>query len=51
MMPIQTGNSDGGFTEIILPENFETATTQVVTKGGYDLLGKMKNSEEEGHGH
>ena len=51
MMPIQTGNSDGGFTEIILPENFDKATTQVVTKGGYDLLGKMKNSEEEGHGH
>ncbi len=49
MMAVQTGNSDGGYTEIILPENFDKATTLVVVKGAYDLLSKMKNSEEEGH--
>lgn len=51
MMEIQIGNSELGYTEVTLPENFDTQT-QVVTKGAYSLLSKMKNSEEEGgHGH
>jgi membrane fusion protein, heavy metal efflux system len=52
MLEVQTGSSELGYTEIILPENTEAAKLQVVTKGAYDLLSKMKNSEEEGgHAH
>lgn len=47
MMPVQTGNSELGYTEIVLPENFDITTTNVVVKGAYALLSKMKNSEEE----
>ena len=49
MIAIQTGNSDVGYTEVILPEG--TDKTKIVINGAYALLSKMKNSEEEGHGH
>jgi len=48
---IQKGVSQNGYTEVILPEGFETDHAEVVTKGAYDLLSKMNNSEEEGHAH
>lgn len=48
---IQKGSSHNGYTEVILPEGFETDHAQVVIKGAYDLLSKMNNSEEEGHSH
>jgi cobalt-zinc-cadmium efflux system membrane fusion protein len=48
---IQKGVSQNGFTEVILPENFEIDHAEVVIKGAYDLLSKMNNSEEEGHSH
>lgn len=51
MIAIQIGNSDGGFTEVILPENKIASNARIVIKGAYDLLSKMKNSEEGGHGH
>lgn len=52
IIPVAAGNSDGGYTEINLPENFDAAKEQIVFKGAYDLLSKMKNSgEDEGHGH
>lgn len=47
MVAIQTGNSDVGYTEVILPEGIDK--TKVVIKGSYALLSKMKNSEEEEH--
>ena len=51
MMEIQVGNSELGYTEIILPENFNQ-NSQVVVKGAYSLLSKLKNSDEEDeHGH
>ena len=50
MIPIQINNSDEGFTEVILPADFDQLKTEIVLKGAYDLLSKMKNSEE-GHGH
>jgi cobalt-zinc-cadmium efflux system membrane fusion protein len=50
MIEVQTGNSESGYTEVALPENFNT-NAEVVIKGAYSLLSKMKNSEEEGHGH
>ncbi len=51
MIAIRTGNSDGGYTEVILPEGTITTNARIVIKGAYDLLSKMKNSEEGGHGH
>lgn len=52
MIEIQKGNSENGYTEVILPKDFNQASTEVVIKGAYDLLSKMKNSEEEGgHAH
>lgn len=46
MVEVTTGLVDGGFTEVTLPStrNFQG---NVVIKGTYDLLSKMKNSEEE----
>lgn len=45
MKAVQTGNSDGGFTEVVLPADMTDTT--VVVKGAYVLLSAMKNSEEE----
>ncbi len=47
MTAIQIGNSETGFTEVILPEGFDV-NTGVVTKNAYSILSKIKNSEEEG---
>ena len=49
-IPVRIGNSDGGYTEVILPADFDK-TSRVVTRGAYDLLSMMKNTEEAGHGH
>jgi len=46
LVPVTTGLSEGGYTEVRLPENSH-AEGKIVTKGAYDLLSKMKNSEEE----
>lgn len=45
MIAIQTGNSDMGFTEVVLPA--AAGNTGIVVKGAYALLSKLKNSEEE----
>lgn len=46
IVPVTTGNSDNGYIEVdVAPDK------QVVIKGAYDLLAKMKNSGEEGHAH
>jgi cobalt-zinc-cadmium efflux system membrane fusion protein len=51
MQEIETGNSELGYTQITLPETLED-DTEVVVKGAYSLLSKLKNSEEEGgHAH
>lgn len=47
MVEVSTGISEGGYIEVQLPGNTDLATTKIVTKGAYDLLSKMKNSEEE----
>lgn len=49
MIAVQTGNSDEGYTEVVLPENVDKE--KIVVKGTYSLLSKMKNSEEEEEGH
>lgn len=45
------GISQNGYSEVLLPEEFEIDHAEVVIKGAYDLLSKMNNSEEEGHAH
>jgi len=50
MQEITIGPSELGFTEIILPEGWNRAN-EVVVKGAYAILSKMKNSEEGGHAH
>jgi cobalt-zinc-cadmium efflux system membrane fusion protein len=51
MIEVTVGNSELGFTEVVLPEKFDIKETEVVIKGTYSLLSKMKNSEDEGHAH
>ncbi|NCD68052.1 efflux RND transporter periplasmic adaptor subunit [Mucilaginibacter agri] len=46
MVEVTTGISDGGFTEVQLPQDLDLKG-RIVMKGAYDLLSKMKNSEEE----
>jgi cobalt-zinc-cadmium efflux system membrane fusion protein len=51
MVEVQTGNAENGYTEIFLPEGVNE-NTEVVVKGTYAILSKIKNSEEEGgHAH
>lgn len=50
MVEVQVGYSELGYTEILSAGRLKDS--QVVVKGGYALLSKMKNSEEEGsHAH
>ncbi len=46
MLEIQIGNTELGYTEVMLPSDFPT-TAQIVVKNAYAILSKMKNSEEE----
>lgn len=51
MLPVSIGNSELGYTEIT-SSNQINDSSQVVIKGAYALLSKLKNSEEEGgHAH
>lgn len=51
MVPVEIGNSELGYTEITSSDAINK-DNQVVIKGAYALLSKMKNSEEEGgHAH
>jgi membrane fusion protein, heavy metal efflux system len=44
---VKTGNSENGFTEIILDDNQNLKDDSLVTKGAYTLLMKMKNTSDE----
>ena len=46
MIEVQKGVTDGGYTEIILPEGFDIKTAKVVIKGAYNLLSAKKNAGE-----
>lgn len=49
---VKTGIRELGYVEVLLPGDFDTATNRIIVKGAYDLLAKLKNSEnEEGHAH
>jgi cobalt-zinc-cadmium efflux system membrane fusion protein len=50
MVEIQVSNSELGYTEVTVPDS--VSNSQIVIKGAYSILSKMKNSEEEGgHAH
>lgn len=46
MIEVGKGATDGGFTEVILPADFNINTSKVVIKGAYNLLSAMKNAGE-----
>lgn len=51
-MQVKTGIKELGYVELVLPPSFDVQQSKVVIKGAYDLLAKLKNSEEgEEHGH
>jgi cobalt-zinc-cadmium efflux system membrane fusion protein len=47
MVPVVTGVSENGYTQVTLPEEVASAKAKVVTAGAYSLLAKLKNAEEE----
>ena len=48
MIEIQQGVAEGLYTEVILPDTFDINANQVVIKGSYSLISKMKLAGEEG---
>jgi cobalt-zinc-cadmium efflux system membrane fusion protein len=46
MIEVHKGVTDGGFSEISLPEGFDIKTAKVVVKGAYNLLSAKKNAGE-----
>ena len=46
IIEVHKGVTDNGFTEIILPEGFNSETAKVVIKGAYNLLSAKKNAGE-----
>lgn len=46
MLEVKKGATENGFTEIIVPENFNIQATKVVVKGAYNLLSAKKNAGE-----
>jgi membrane fusion protein, heavy metal efflux system len=46
MVEVQTGESENGFTEIILPQMQQALTSDFAVKGAYTLLMTMKNKAE-----
>lgn len=46
MIRVQKGLTDGGYTEIILPEDFDIKTVKIVIKCAYNLLSAKKNAGE-----
>jgi cobalt-zinc-cadmium efflux system membrane fusion protein len=47
---VTTGISELGYTEVILPKDFDRES-EIVINGAYDILSKLKNSDGEGHAH
>ena len=46
LVPVVTGSTDDQFTEVQFPKDFDLER-DVVIKGAFELLGMLKNSEEE----
>lgn len=46
MVEVEKGLEESGYTEVTLPQGLNS-NSEIVIKGAYDLLSKLKNSEEE----
>ena len=46
IIEVHKGVTDGGFTEVTLPEGFNITNAKVVVKGAYNLLSAKKNAGE-----
>jgi membrane fusion protein, heavy metal efflux system len=46
IVEVHKGMTDGGYTEIILPDNFDLKNAKVVVRGAYNLLSAKKNAGE-----
>ena len=46
IIEVRKGVTEGGFTEIITPDNFDVRKAKVVIKGAYNLLSAKKNAGE-----
>jgi len=53
MVEVKRGVTDGGWVEVLLPEDFDLANSRVVVKGAFYLLSASKAAAqgEEGHAH
>lgn len=52
LIPVKTGVSELGYTEITIASGKDWRTVKLVVNGAYDLLSKLKNGEEgAGHAH
>lgn len=47
MLPIEKGNSELGYTEVIMPPGFDIKGADVVVKGAFALFSKLRNTGEE----
>ena len=46
IIEVKKGATDGGFTEVVLPDGFDINASKVVIKGAYNLLAAKKNAGE-----
>ncbi|MBI5538642.1 MAG: efflux RND transporter periplasmic adaptor subunit [Bacteroidia bacterium] len=44
MIEVNKGVTDNGYTEVILPKDFDLQKSKIVLKGAYNLLSAMKNA-------
>lgn len=51
MVEVNRGVTENRFSEISFINNIDLNDLEIVTKGAFSLLAKMKNTEEEGEGH
>ena len=47
LVEVKKGVTDAGFTEVVLPQVFDVAGSQVATKGAFYLLSALKAEGEE----
>jgi membrane fusion protein, heavy metal efflux system len=52
-IPVRRGVTEGGYSQVTLPESLDLTKTRVVVKGAYALLSQLKaaSGEEAGHAH
>lgn len=46
IVQVHKGITEGGYTEVIFPENFDAKNARIVIKGAYNLLAAKKNAGE-----